>query len=162
MGRRGPTPRPTQLHVIQGDPSKIGKNKLKERLAREPKPTQPITSQPPDYLPERAKEEWLRLVPELRRMKLLTGVDRDAFIGYCLAWDDLMEATAYIEEHGMSYVDEHGNHKPYPQLRAKYMALEKIKVFSVEFGLTPAARSRMVTPDPGPAKPSEFEGALDA
>ena len=75
----GRKPLPTNLHILNGNPSKLD---LEERAAAEPKYT-PVVPECPEWLSDDAKAEWNRLLPELDRNGLLTKADMAAFAGYC-------------------------------------------------------------------------------
>lgn len=93
MGKRGPKPKPTKLKIIAGNPGKRSLNK------REPQPPADEPSMPA-WLSSRAKIEWKRIVPELKRLGLLTAIDLAALACYCQAFAEFEIATRTIDEEG--------------------------------------------------------------
>lgn len=149
MGNRGPAPKPTALKILEGNP---GKQKLNQN---EPKP--PIGSsipKPPARLLKEAKEEWKRLAPALHSMGVLTQIDLTAFAevcqnyGYYLITDKkilaLGEQGVYaMQKTATGYMQQH----PLLSLRRQYYDLWRRGL--ADFGLTPAARARIVTDGQG-------------
>lgn len=75
MGKRGPTPKPTALRLLDGD--------RKDRVNHsEPVPDRGDVLAP-DWLPESARAVWDRLAPDLVRKAVLTPWDVDAFADLC-------------------------------------------------------------------------------
>ena len=68
MGYRGPTPKPSVIEIAEGCPRKRPVNR------REPMP-RTVAPKCPAHLDELAQKEWRRLVPILRRMRVLTEAD---------------------------------------------------------------------------------------
>ncbi len=153
-----PTPKkPTALHVLNGNPSKI-----KDLGKNEPKPA-PIAPKCPTFLSKDAKKEWKRVAPQLERLGLLTQIDMVALAGYCESYAQWKEAVEFMHEFGTTYtlwernddgsikVDVHGNPvmrymQQFPQVSIANKALTQIKAFCTEFGLTPSSRSRIQVP----------------
>lgn len=141
MGRRGPTPKPTRLRLIEGNPSKRPLNR------NEPKP-RPVRPPCPRWLNQEAKREWRRIVPELDALGLLTIVDRAALAGYCQAYARWRQAEEAIEKYGMIGKTESGYVQQLPYVSIAQKSLQILKGFAQEFGLTPSSRSRMSVADP--------------
>jgi P27 family predicted phage terminase small subunit len=142
MGYRGPIPKPSAIARAEGNP---GKRRLNDS---EP---QPRTTVPrcPDHLDERAKKEWKRLVPMLRRMRVLTEADWMALANLCQTWSTLIKAQEKLTEMGILYKSPSGYIMQSPLLAIVNSCIDTITKLSREFGLTPAARSRIVTqPEP--------------
>ena len=76
MGRRGPPPKPTKLKLLAGNPGKRPLNR------REPQPRK-TTPRCPAWLGKEARAVWKRMVPELRRMGVLTVIDGEALAAFC-------------------------------------------------------------------------------
>jgi len=85
-GSRAGRPRkPTALHVLNGNPSKIVN--LDQRAAAEPKPLEiapDAVPEPPEYMPDSAKECWRENAPMLAATHLLTVADLKALEAYCM------------------------------------------------------------------------------
>ena len=144
MGKRGPTPKPTILKIIDGNPGKRPLN------MNEPQPTKESPTCPA-WMPNEAKKEWKRVVPELERMELLTLVDMAALTGYCVAWARFVDAEKWIKINGTFYTvnDKDGQIKSMnkvPQVAIVEKSLDIMRAFCKEFGFTPSSRSGIVVP----------------
>ena len=145
MGRRGPAPKPGIIKLIEGNP---GKRKINRR---EPQPANDAPRCPAWLTPE-AKAVWRRVVPQLRRMGVLTLVDGDALAAYCQVYARWKAAEEFLATHGDTYPlrDEHGKVRclqQFPQVSISRNLLQLMKAFQQEFGLTPSARSRLELPE---------------
>lgn len=74
--RRGRKPIPTEIKILEGNPSKRPLN------THEPKPLKKAPPCP-KWLEAEAKKEWRRLAKALEAMGVLTEADMAAFAGYC-------------------------------------------------------------------------------
>jgi P27 family predicted phage terminase small subunit len=149
-GRR---PKPTHLKVVAGNPGKRAINK------KEPKPAREIPSCPA-YLSDTAKVAWGRLSVLLDRMGVLTEADGVALERLCDCYAEILECRALIEEQGRTYSSIRGvgdDDSPIEQVLMKANpavamladADRRFKSYLVEFGLTPAARSKVQTKGDG-------------
>lgn len=138
MGLRGPSPVPTAMKVIRGNP---GKRKLNRN---EPKP---IITLPhcPAYLDENARTEWDRLAPILVRMKILTEADYIALASLCQTYSTMMKAQEQLNKSGILFKTPSGYVQQSPLIGVVNNCTEKIVTLCREFGLTPSARSRVQT-----------------
>ena len=132
MGRRGPAPEPTALKLIKGTkPYRINAN--------EPLPLERAIDRP-DWLSDRAAEEWDRVVPHLVAMRVITDADLSGFAIYCEAvarWRRLAELVAASPP----VVNRDGavvKNPVYAQVRD---AAAEVRLWAREFGLTPSARA---------------------
>ena len=110
----------------------------------EPQPREGVPTRPHWLLPE-AKREWMRLVPELERLGLLTLVDRAALAAYCQCWGRYVEAEKEISEHGTTFVTDKGYEGPRPAVGIASKMLEKLSLYMGKFGLSPADRVKLAT-----------------
>ncbi len=147
---RGPPPKPTRLKILEGNP---GRRPISDR---EPAP-KAATPALPAWLSKEAKAEWKRIVPELRRLGLLTLVDRAALAAYCQAYAELASLTQLLDEEGrvldVDVFDKAGavtgsKKQAHPAARLQRDAFGRVKQFVTEFGLTPASRTRVRAPEP--------------
>jgi P27 family predicted phage terminase small subunit len=136
MGMRGPAPKPTALVILEGNPGKRPLNK------HEPQPRR-VTPKCPAYLDENAAAEWRRLIPMLRRMKVLTEADYIALGSLCQAYSTMMKAQAKLSEGGLLFKTPSGYVQQSPLLGIVNACVETITRLCREFGLTPASRSRL-------------------
>lgn len=135
--KRGRKPLPTNLHVINGNPSKLN---LEERAKNEVK-FKPIAPTPPDWLDEIALEEWNRLAPELDKNGLLTGPDRAMFASYCYYYSEFVRVSKELERvSDLTFETETGYKQQHPLVGVRNKAFEKMKSIASEFGFTPSSR----------------------
>ena len=57
----------------------------------------------PDHLDERARKEWKRLVPVLRRMRVLTEADGMTLANLCQTYSTMIKAQAKLNDMGILY-----------------------------------------------------------
>lgn len=133
MGKRGPKPQPTALRIMAGNPGKRPINN------REPRPIAAIP-QPPDHLDDLAVAEWNRLSPQLHALGLLSHIDRAALACYCMAWSRWVRAEQHLCEHGEIVQAPSGAPIQNPWLSIANRAFDQVKVFAVQFGMSPASR----------------------
>ena len=139
MAGRGPPPQPTALKLTRGNP---GKRKLNDA---EPSPTLEVPYCP-DHLDDEARRHWNFITPKLFAANLLSHVDGIALAGYCQTWSRWVEAEAELKESGMFAEKSDGTRVVSPQLTAVQRILDQLHKYLVEFGMTPAARSRIRVP----------------
>lgn len=137
---RGGVSRPTALKIIAGE--------KKSRINfDEPQPEEGLPECPTDN--PAVREIWDYTVNQLRRMRVITMGDRDTLYAYCQAVADHREACRLIDEEGMVLHIGSGinTYLPHPALKIQAAAVAVIKTLGVEFGLTPAARTRIKVAD---------------
>jgi len=154
--------KPTQLKKLEGNPGKRPLNQF------EPQPEMEKPSCPA-FLSYEAQVEWKRIVPKLMALGLISRIDRAALAAYCQAygrWAKAEKALKAIEEKfegamninaggGMCYMTANGNWVMHPLVSVANKALEQMHKFLVEFGMTPASRTRIIV------NPSESEDEMD-
>jgi phage terminase small subunit len=104
---KGRRPLPTNWKVLRGNHGKRPLNR------NEPQPEIPDKPpEPPDYLGGGyAREEWVRLVPELHALGLLTSIDVSLLGVYCSAygrWRNALETLNRIESNDPNMNDHPG------------------------------------------------------
>ncbi len=152
---RGRKPKPTALKILEGNP---GKRTLNDR---EPLPPEGIP-ECPEFLDEEARAEWDRLAALLGRMKLLTVADRSALAAYCTVYSRWVEAERQVKQYGTVILSPNKKFPmKSPHLTIADQALETMRKFMVEFGLTPSSRSRIRVPEDSQAA-DEFDTFLEA
>lgn len=136
-GRR---PIPTHLKIVAGNPGKRAINKA------EPKPRRELPSCPA-HLSDSGKDSWGRLSLILDRMGVLTEADSAALERLCDCYTDILECRALVERDGRTYtVTTQGGDtliKGNPAVAQLRAADSQFKSYLVEFGLTPASRSKV-------------------
>ncbi len=162
MTRPGRKPKPTALKLLRGNP---GKRKLN---AHEPKPSE-ASLDPPEWLCDVARETWNRLAPLLANAGLLTEADVQTLARYCdmtarwhaaRKWYERMER----EEGGLGFpiTDKDGKvrcYQTWPETTEYHRLAKAMLQIEQEFGFTPSARSRVVSPKKHTAQDS-FEAFL--
>jgi len=142
---RGRKPKPSNLKVLSGNPGKRPLN------SNEPKPQVRIPSCPA-HLNAAARGEWRRIAGELAGLGLLTGVDRAALAAYCQAYGRWVEAERKLKKAGdLTETTTNGNLIQSPLVGIANTAMDLMRKFLVEFGMTPSSRSRIST-DPEKTK----------
>ena len=99
----------------------------------------------------------MRLIGELSKLRILTQLDRGALASYCYAYGLWVEAVEAVQKFGAMVKSPSG----YP-IQSPYIAIanrqsEIMMRISSEFGLTPASRSRIATPQKAIDEPSLFD-----
>jgi P27 family predicted phage terminase small subunit len=159
----GPPPQPAYLRLLKGNP---GKRAVKQ----EPQPgVLAELPQPPAFLSEDAREEWRRIIEQMVRLRLVTGVDTTLFACYCQSfahWKAAVEALNRMSERdpvtgGLLIKDQRGDARVNPMTRVVRGAAETMMHLASQFGLTPIARARIASagfePAPGGGK---FDGLI--
>lgn len=147
---RGRRPKPRSLRVLEGNP---GKRPLPPDLAPQG------DAEMPKHIQGEAKAEWDRVIGELRRLGLATSLDRAALAGYCQSWARWVDAERQLRRYGAIVKSPSGYPMQSPYLGMANMALKQMREFLVEFGMSPAARTRVATDEPPlHPKPSGTEG----
>ncbi|WP_051396726.1 phage terminase small subunit P27 family [Bradyrhizobium elkanii] len=141
----GPPKTPTQLRMLRGNPGH-------EAIPRgEPKPRgYDKVPPPPSRLKDEARDEWLRLAPELHRLGLLTVADIAPLMLYCDAYgtwceaQDAMTAIKADDPHhfGLLTRTERGIAANALVKIARDAAHDLLR-YAQEFGFTPASRTRI-------------------
>lgn len=152
-GNRGGRPKkPTQVHILAGNPSKIPD--LEKRAAAEPRPPEATAPKPPAYLPKAAKKCWKENAKILSASRLLTEADLGALEAYCMAYALYRRAVEELGEGTIVYRPQEGTQPDTlyqderPQSRAIRSYMKEMREWAREFGMTPAARGRMELPEP--------------
>lgn len=143
---QGRKSKPTALKELEGNPGKRSLNKA------EPKPKTDMPSCP-RHLNKLARAEWHRITPQLEKLGLLSQIDRAALAAYCQAYGRWVEVERKLKELSTMSVDKmpylyktmNGNLIINPLLSIANKCMEQMHKFLIEFGMTPAARTRIST-----------------
>ncbi len=133
----GRKPKPTAVKILEGNP---GKRKLNEHEPQPQRKAPPC----PKWLEAEAKKEWRRLAKTLEAMGVLTDADMAAFAGYCQAYARWKEAEERITDRGLVIRTPSGYPQQVPYISIAQQYLKLMQQFAEQFGLTPAARSRII------------------
>ena len=153
MAQRGRKPKPTAVKVLEGNPGKRPLNIF------EPVPEKKAP-ECPEWLTGEAKEEWNRLADKMVNLGTLTEMDMAAFAGYCQSYARWKEAEEFITQHGTIVRTPSGYWQQIPQVSIAQTYLKIMNRFSEQFGLTPAARSRIVADVHSKGSEDELEALL--
>jgi P27 family predicted phage terminase small subunit len=153
MGKRGPAPEPSILKYIRGNPSKTA------LPSSEPTPDLLDVLDPPEWISEDAAavKKWNATVPMLRRMRVFTEADVDAWALYCHTWSKWLEARDKCKQFGRDNVMmEPDQNRTDGRLRIKWTQPHSWSVderslrgdlrrMQQDFGMTPSSRSQVST-----------------
>lgn len=144
MGRRGPTPTPTEILKRRGS------REVSKRV-NEPKPDHGARC--PAWLDKDAKTVWQQLAKELNALGVLTKVDTNALARYCRLFVRWKQCDMFIRKYGETYptgykLDANGVNKAtsfqqFPEVGIINKIGPQLVKLEQEFGLTPAARTRI-------------------
>ena len=140
---RGRIPKPNEIKIAEGNPGK-------RRIKNSPKPERVLGLKCPALIRKgkHGKEEWQRVTVELSRMGMLTVIDFAGLEMYCRAFQKWHDAEDFLIEKGTVYTlkDNDGRVKyiqQLPQVSIAQQCQEYCRKMIQEFGLSPAARSRL-------------------
>ena len=157
MGNKnsGRRPASTALKVLRG--------KLAPRPS-EPQPPRASTQidEPPQELEDDpiAIAEWVRVVPMMRKIGLVSEAERGSLIALCQQWSRYLDAQGQLRALGSVITSERGPIvNPYLAIADK--SLHHCLKLWVELGLTPSARSRIsALPQVKETTPSKWAGVV--
>ena len=149
----GHNKKPLRLHALEG----TGRPSRQNGNYPRPRPTAPSC---PTWLAPEARREWRRVARELEKLGLLTLMDRAAFSCYCQSWADFRAYSEIIAKEGSVIEGHRGVQRKHPLLPALHQAMDAVRVWAQEFGMTPLSRTRLSVTVPAEEK-SEFEKWLD-
>lgn len=127
----GRPPKPTKLKILAGNP---GRRDLNDA---EPTGGDSLPPVPSDLTGE-AAAKWAEMIPILHKCGILGRIDGDSFAMYCRLWARWTEAEQKIVERGQ-FVGRAIN----PAIRIANEALKLLNKLATDFGMTPAARTRI-------------------
>lgn len=136
MSNAGRRPLPTSWKVMTGNPGKRPLPDAEPQAAVE-------LPEPPTDLDEEALEEWKRVGELLVRNKIITALDRTALEAYCRLYSRWRKAERKVQELGEVVKSPSGYPIQNPYLGVASRALDQLRSYLIEFGLTPAARSKV-------------------
>jgi P27 family predicted phage terminase small subunit len=138
MGLRGPAAKPTAVKELEGNPGK--------RPLNEGEPVPPAGDPHcPDHLDDIARQEWNRIVPLLRAMRVLTQADYMTLAMLCQSYSTMAQAQKQMSETGLLYTTPSGYTQQSPLLSIVHTNAGIVAKLCREFGLTPASRSGIQT-----------------
>ena len=140
---------PISIKVLQATGRKhLTKAEIEKRTSTEENIKPAINKvKHPDWLDDKAKQEWRRIITELKKLELVTNIDVAALAICCDAYSKYVKATGDINKVGLliSYTNKGGNknvlQNPLINIATKYS--EIYKKYCNEFGLTPSSRIKL-------------------
>lgn len=135
MGKRGVSPKPTQLRLLHGDqPKRINKD--------EPWPAEGLPECPDDASDE-VRDVWNYTLSQLIVMGIATPADRDSLRCYCEAVVTHRRACTLLAAGALIVDGALGTRITNPLVRIQRDAAQAVRQFAGEFGFTPSARSEI-------------------
>jgi P27 family predicted phage terminase small subunit len=155
-------PTPTARRKLTGvHPERINKNEAKFGKVE--------SAKPPKYLDKIAAEEFNRVLPELTANGLLNRANLQMFASYCGMFSSMVRALEHVRAHGLyieiSVFDKKTGHKTgtqeilNPSVKVARESALAAKNIAVEFGLTPAAATKVAASLSEKEKPEEEDFA---
>lgn len=145
----GRKPKPAARQIAEGDPRKLGKHKLIEKLNREPNAKRGLPDCP-EHLEGRARSAWEFWAEELAHMNLDSRPDAMMLEGACVNYGRAVESDLILQRDGLTVEDPviSGERiilkiKKHPAVEVSNAAWRQVRAFCSEFGLSPVARARL-------------------
>lgn len=149
---RGRKPKPTSQQIAEGDPRKLGKHKLTQKLNAEP-PAVKGFPPCPDHLSEMARDAWIFLADEIAKMNLDCRPDALMLEGAALNYARAVRADMQVQRDGLvieeACIDKETGErivlkmKAHPAVAISNQAWRQVRSFCSEFGLSPVSRTRL-------------------
>lgn len=145
-GRR---PKPLAMHRLSGNARHMSQEDLSG--ANNPQPDL-ITPEMPKGMSRAAKREWKNIVPLLNAIGVLSNIDGKALAAYCESYALWETARNEYMKDGITFRSMYENKdgamvpgeiKANPAVAIANTALKTMKTYLIEFGLTPASRSKL-------------------
>jgi P27 family predicted phage terminase small subunit len=143
--------KPAAAHVAEGNKSKLSKAQIEELKAAEDaiKPASDNIVKP-DWLDKTASDMFDRIVIELTAVDLVTNVDVYALAIAADSYSQYVKAAKGVNREGqvLTHMNTLGakNKVANPRVGIAQKYATQFKSFCSEFGLSPAARSRLARP----------------
>ncbi len=133
--------KPTNLKVLQGTYRADRDGDLKDQLQ-----FPSYVPNAPDHLSKEGLVEWGRISTILYEAGLLTKIDRAALAAYCQSYGRWVEAEYHLKDTGLVIQTTNGNVIQNPLVGISNQAMEHMRKFLTEFGMTPASRAKVPKP----------------
>jgi P27 family predicted phage terminase small subunit len=137
---RGRKPVPVEVRQLTGNPRK---HAIPEPITFGGRPLPGELTEPPDGLPELAKEYWRKLVPRLAQVGILDRVDIPALEAMAVAYDRMVKSRRVIDREGFFARGSQGQLVAHPALKIERDSAQLLLKFNEQFGTTPVARVRL-------------------
>ena len=151
---RGRKPKPTHLRAIDGDAVPSGDDEAPPVGLRADIPACP------DHLDGVAREEWERITEELLEAGLIAKIYRGPLAAYCQAYGRWVEAELALRSSSLLVLTPNQYPMQSPFLSIANKAMEQMRIFATEFGMTPSSLARASRVDQLNLFGDEFENFL--
>ena len=98
---------------------------------------------PPAWLSDIGRAEWMEKAEELRAREALTTVCLSSLAVYCDAYASYRELAAFVRENGATYKGKKGWEAPRPEVSLQTQKGKFMVRLAKEFGFTPGSQSRI-------------------
>ena len=143
--RAGPLPKPSNEAAKAGANGRTQRAAVTERRIKH----EAAGTEAPAWLGDVAADKWRELATALSDQGLLESVDRDSLANYCDLWQTYRHCSEEVNKAGVTTESANGNTFVHPAARLRTSVAEQMRKLALEFGMTPAARSRVVIDEQG-------------
>lgn len=137
---RGRKPKPVEQRIREGN---IEKTPLPEPLLVSGRPRMDELREPPDYLPEEAKDFWRDSVTQLINVGIVDRVDVPVLEQLAVQYARIRQAQRVLAEQGHYVRGSVGQLRPHPALKIEQDATSLFLKMAEHYALTPVARTRL-------------------
>lgn len=102
-----------------------------------------IDEEIPEELQGYAREEWLRIVPLLKKQTPASNLDRSQLINYCLLAQTVKACQEHITQDGLCITTDKGIGKANPYFTMQDKAIKNMRSIANDFGLTISSRAKI-------------------
>lgn len=102
-----------------------------------------IDEETPEELQGYAREEWLRIVPLLKKYTPASNLDRSQLINYCLLAQTVHDCQEHIIKDGLCITTDKGIDKANPYFTMQDKAIKNMRSIANDFGLTLSSRAKI-------------------
>jgi P27 family predicted phage terminase small subunit len=113
---------------------------------------------PPEWLSERAAEEWRAVLPLLVAQGL-ARIDLTLVATYCDLYGQYREASDRVRQEGTTITNRLGNLVPHPCIKMTTSLADSLRKLGSSLGISAGARSRIKVP-PKPSSEKDELGAF--
>ncbi len=123
--------------------------------AENPGPT--LTGEPPDYLTGHAARVWRETIGDLEAEgRPIHRLNRQTLVGFCDACGIVRECSETLAREGHLVDGGREGSKRNPAASIRISALQAVRAYAAELGLSPASSGRLPKPPP-PVRKSRFD-----
>lgn len=127
------------LEITEGDLTKKAQTEKRTQSAMIVQDPADLDKLPQDLLDTKAKKEWKRVVPELKKMDIVGRLDISNLVAYCNAYSKYCEATKALRGQPLTVPSPSGEKKnPLINVQLKYQ--EAFRKAADQCGLTIQSR----------------------